>query len=59
MIGTNRNKVAPILGYWCEVSKKNAISPIAVPDIVPTAVALSEDFQFNTELHSDKLSMLA
>src|SRR5580692_818447 len=34
------------------------MSPIPVPATAPTAVALSEAFQFNTELRSDKLSRL-
>jgi hypothetical protein len=38
-----------MLGYCREVRKKNAISPIAVPDIVPTAAALNDVFQSVTE----------
>jgi len=56
--GTYRNNTAPMLGYWCEVRRKKAVSPIAVPDIVPTAAALSEAFQSLTESHSDKIRTL-
>jgi hypothetical protein len=43
-------------GCWREVRKKNAMSPIAVPDIVPTPVALREAFQFVTQSCSDEIS---
>ena len=39
-----------MLGCSCEAAKKNAINPIAVPDSVPTAAALSELFQSVTEI---------
>ena len=55
---TNRNNTAPMLGDWCEVRRKKAVSPIAVPDIVPTTAALSEAFQSLTESHSDKIRTL-
>ena len=45
-----------MFGCWCEVRRENAISPIAAPDIVPTASALSEAFQFIMELRFDNKS---
>jgi hypothetical protein len=44
--GAKRNNVAPMLGNCSEVRKKNASRPTAVPETAPTAVAVSEAFQF-------------